>query len=124
MKKSWKNLLGLTAETYSYLTTKMKIKKQKAQKMSWMYVMKSKFTVEDCKNCLEATQHLEKNEINIDSLKKDKKKLIKNNKLISKAQPRFKSERHNVLTEEINESSNDDKRMQSIDLIETFIYIE
>ena len=86
--------------------------------------MKSKFTVEDCKNCLEATQHLEKNEINIDSLKKDKKKLIKNNKLISKAQPRFKSERHNVLTEEINESSNDDKRMQSIDLIETFIYIE
>ena len=33
--------------------------------------------------------------------------------------------RHNVLTEEINKialSSNDDKRMQSIDLIETYVY--
>ena len=53
MKKSWKNLLGLTAETYSYLITKMKIKKQKAQKKC---VIKSKFTVEDYKNCLEGTQ--------------------------------------------------------------------
>ena len=35
-------------------------------------------------------------------------------------QQRFKSERHNVFTEEINKislSSNDDKRMQSIDSI-------
>ena len=40
-------------------------------------------------------------------------------------QQRFKSERHNVFTEEINKialSSNDDKRMQSIDLIETYAH--
>ena len=39
-------------------------------------------------------------------------------------QQRFKSEKH-VFTEEINKitlSSNDDKRMQSIDLIETYAY--
>ena len=53
------------------------------------------------------------------------KELVKNNKLILKAQQRFKSERHNVFTEEINKialSSNDDKRMQSIDSIETYSY--
>ena len=38
---------------------------------------------------------------------------------------RFESERHNAFTEEINKivvSSNDDKRMQSIDTIETYGY--
>ena len=47
---------------------------------------------------------------------------IRNNKSVIKIQQRFKSERHNVLTEEINNislSSNDDKRMASIDSIET-----
>ena len=42
-----------------------------------------------------------------------------------KAQPRFKSGRHNVFTEVINKialTSNDDKRMQSIDLIDTYAY--
>ena len=42
-----------------------------------------------------------------------------------KTQQTFKSEKHNVFTEEINKialSSNDDKRMQSIDLIETYAY--
>ena len=40
-------------------------------------------------------------------------------------QQRFKSERHNVFIEEIIKialSLNDDKRMQSIDLIETYSY--
>ena len=40
-----------------------------------------------------------------------------------KAQKRFKSKRHNVFTEKINKialSSTDDKRMQSIDSIETY----
>ena len=44
------------------------------------------------------------------------------NRLILKTQQRFKSERHNVFTEEIKKivlSSNDDKRMQSIDSVET-----
>ena len=42
-----------------------------------------------------------------------------------KTQQRFKSERHNVFTEKINKivlSSYDDKRMQSIDSIETYAY--
>ena len=42
-----------------------------------------------------------------------------------KTQQKFKIERHNVFTEEINKialSSNDDKRMQSIDSIETYPY--
>ena len=44
------------------------------------------------------------------------------NKLILKTQQKFESERHNVFTEEINKialSSNDNKRIKSIDLIET-----
>ena len=46
----------------------------------------------------------------------------KNNKLLSKTQQRFKSEKRNVFTEEINKialSSNGDKTIQSIDSIET-----
>ena len=42
-----------------------------------------------------------------------------------KTQERFQSERHNVFTEEINKialSSNDDKIIQSNDLIETYAY--
>ena len=58
-------------------------------------------------------------------LKKDHKDFIKNNNLILKTQQRFKSENDNVFTEEINSftlTSNDDKWMQSIDLIETYAY--
>ena len=49
--------------------------------------------------------------------------LIRNNKSILKTQQRLKSRRHNVFTEEIDKialSSNDDKRIQSIDSIETY----
>ena len=63
--------------------------------------------------------YLENKEIDTDSLKE----IIKYKKAILKTQQRFKSERHNVFTEEINRvalSSNDDKIMQSIDLIETY----
>ena len=58
-------------------------------------------------------------------LKKDHKDFIKNNNLILKTHQRFKSENDNVFTEEINSftlTSNDDKWMQSIDLIETYAY--
>ena len=44
-------------------------------------------------------------------------------KVILKTQERFRSERHNVFTEEINKiglSLNDNKRMQSIESIETY----
>ena len=50
---------------------------------------------------------------------------IHKKRLILKTQQRFKSERHIVFTEEINKialSSNDDKRMQSINLTETNTY--
>ena len=87
-----------------------------------------KIEVESFKNCLEATQldnkisYLQKNEINVDSPKEDHNEFIKN-KLKLQTLQRFKSEMHNVFTEEINKialSSNDDKRMQSIDSIETY----
>ena len=53
------------------------------------------------------------------------KEFIKNNKVILKTQQRFKIERHNAFTEEINKialSFSDDKRLQSIDLIETYAH--
>ena len=96
----------------------VKIKNQKAQKKC---VIKRKLKFENCKNCLEATQldnkikYLEKNKNNIDILKKNHKTFIRNNKSILKTQQRFKSERHNVFTEEINKialSSDGDKRTQ------------
>ena len=61
----------------------------------------------------------------VDSLKKDQNEFIKNNKLILKTQQRFRSEKHNVFTKEINKialSSNDDKRIQSIDLVKTYAH--
>ena len=69
--------------------------------------------------------HLEKHKINIDCIKENHKQFIRNNKSILKTQQRFKSVRHNVFTEEINKialSANDNKRIQSIDLIETNAY--
>ena len=61
----------------------------------------------------------------MDSLKKDHKEFIRNHNLILKTQQRFKSERHNVFTEENNKialSSNGEKRMLSIDSIERYAY--
>ena len=55
------------------------------------------------------------------------KQQIRNNKSILKAQQSFESERHNVFTEEIKKtalSSNDEKRMQSIDSIETYMHMK
>ena len=78
------------------------------------------------KNCLAANQletkinYLEKYKIDLDKIKE----FIKN-KSILKIQQRFKSERRNFFTEEINKialSSTDDERMQSIDWIETYAY--
>ena len=56
---------------------------------------------------------------------KNYKEFIRNNKSILKTQQRFKSERHNVFAEEINKiafSSNDNKRIQSTDSLETYAY--
>ena len=48
-----------------------------------------------------------------------------NDEIILKSQQRFKSERHDVYTEEINKialSSNDDKRLQTFDRITSYPY--
>ena len=48
------------------------------------------------------------------------------NKIIWQTQQRFKSESHNIFTEEIDKIaliSNDDKRLQSIDLTETYGHV-
>ena len=48
-----------------------------------------------------------------------------NNKILLKSQKRFKIDHHKVYTEEVNKialSSNDDKRLQTFDGIETYPY--
>ena len=55
----------------------------------------------------------------------DYKDCLLNNEIILKSQQRFKSERHDVYTEEINKialSSNDDKRLQTFDRITSYTY--
>ena len=62
----------------------------------------------------------------IQSLREDIKEFIKNNKLILKTQ-RFRSEKHNVFTEEINKialSSSDDKSIDPTDSMVTCIWNE
>ena len=58
-------------------------------------------------------------------LEKNYKEFIKNNRLILKSQQRFRMEKHNVFIEVVNKivlSANDDKRIQSNNSIETYIY--
>ena len=55
----------------------------------------------------------------------DYKNCVLNNKVVSKSQQRFKSEAHNVHTEEVNKIAlniNDDKRLQTFDRITTYPY--
>ena len=101
--------VGLTAKIYSYLIDDGSEDKQAKDTKKCVI-----------KNCLEATQlenktnHLEKNKIDIGRIKENHKEFIKNNKSILKTQQRYKNERHNVFTEEINKialNPNDDKRM-------------
>ena len=57
-------------------------------------------------------------------LKNYKDRLL-NNKIILQSQQRFKSDHHNVYTEQINKialSSNDDERLQTFDKITTHPY--
>ena len=61
----------------------------------------------------------------MDSLKEDHKEFVKNNKLLLKTQRTFSSKKHNIFSEKINKialSSNDDKRIQSIDSVETYAH--
>ena len=74
--------VGLKAKTYSYLIDGgSKDKKAKGAKKK-----KRKLKFENYKNCLEATQlenkinYIEKNKIDIDSIKENHKEFMKNNK--------------------------------------------
>ena len=98
----------------------MKIKNKRHKKV---YRKKRKLKFKFYKDCLKATQlenktnQIKNNNFNTESLRENHNEVIKNNKLILKTQPRFKSEMHNVFTEEIYKtqlSSNDDKRIESI----------
>ena len=68
---------GLRPNTYSYLIDDGS--EDKKAKNTKKCEIKRKFKFENCKNCLEVTQleneinYLEKNEINIDGIKKDHK---------------------------------------------------
>ena len=56
---------------------------------------------------------------------KNYKDWLLNNKIILQSQQRFKSDHHNVHTEQINKialSSDDDKRLQIFDKITTYPY--
>ena len=69
--------------------------------------------------------YLDKKEINADCLKEDQRKFVEKNKLILKTQQIFKSERLNVFTEEVNKIAlglNNNKRIQSVDSIETYAH--
>ena len=123
-----KEFIGLSAKTCSYL--KVNIDEDKKAKSTKISVIKRKLKFQDYKNCVETAQienkihHLEQNKIDVDSLKEDQKEFIKK-KIILKTQQRFRSEKHNLFTEEINNialSSNHRKIMQSIDSIETYVY--
>ena len=89
----------LRPKTYSYFTDDCK--EDKKAKGTKKCVIKRKLKFNDYKYC------------------------FLNNEIILKSQQRFKSERHNVYTEEINKialSSNDDKRLQTFDRITSYPY--
>ena len=83
----------------------MNIKKTKDTKK---FVIKQELKFLDYKNCLEANRlqneinHLEKNNIDVDSLKENHKEFSKDNRLILKLQQIFKSKKHNAFTEGVN----------------------
>ena len=91
--------IGLTAQTYTYLMDDdSEHKKAKGTKKC---VIKRGLMFKNYEDCL------------------------LNNKIILQSQQRFKSDHHNVYTEQINKialSSNDDKRLQTFDKITTYPY--
>ena len=95
--KIMKEFVGLRAKTYAYLMNDdSEHKKAKGTKKC---VIKRILKFTDYKNCQS------------------------NDKIILKSQQRFKSDCHNVCTEQINKialSSNDDKRLQTFDKITTY----
>ena len=91
--------IALRSKTYAYLMPDdSKVKKAKGTKK---FMIKKELKFNDYKDCL------------------------LNNETVLKSQQRFKSERHDVYTEEINKtalSSNDDERLQTFDRITSYPY--
>ena len=55
---------------------------------------------------------LERNKVDLNTLRENHKEFIINNELILKSQVRFRSEKHNIFTKEVNKTeviANDDK---------------
>ena len=147
-----KEFVGLRAKTYIYLKenndenkkakdTKKCVIKRKRKFQDYIDSLKGARLVRKinylekkthiCVECLKTHQKYfviknyfeEMVKISVESLKAYQKEFVK--KIILREQKRFKSEGYNVFAEVINKitlSSNDDKRMQSIDLIETYAY--
>ena len=114
-----KEFVGLRAKTY----LKDNHGETKHAESIKKCAIKRKLFLKKFKNCLEAAQvenkinHLEKNKIDVDSLNEKQKEFI--------TQQRFRSEKHNIFTDEINKksiSSNTDKRIQPIDPVETYAH--
>ena len=100
--KIMKEFVGLRAKTWAYLLDDdSEHKKAKGTKKKKKSVIKRGLMFKNYTDCL------------------------LNDKTILKSQQRFKSECHNVYTEQINKialSSNDDKRLQTFDKITTYPY--
>ena len=98
-RRIMKEFCAIRAKTYSYLMDdNSEVKKSKGTKKC---IIKPELMFENYKDCLF------------------------NDKIILKSQQKFKSDHHNVYTEEINEialGSNDDKRLQTSDRIKTYPY--
>ena len=98
-EKIMTQFVALRPKTYSCLTDDCK--EDKKAKGTKKCVIKRRLRFNDYKDCL------------------------LNNEIILKSEQRFKSERHEVYTEEINKialSSNDDKRLQNSDKITSYTY--
>ena len=83
-------------------------------------------TVQKQLNLKNKINHLEKNKANANGIrKKTYKEFIKNNKLIFKSQQRFRNEKPNIFTEDVDKvalTASNDKRLQPIDSIEPYAY--
>ena len=91
--------VALRPETYAYAIDVDKDNEFKKAKGTKKCVIKEKLKFEEHKDCL------------------------LNAKAVIKSQQRFKSERHDLYTEEVNKialSSNDDKRLQTFDKFTTY----
>ena len=92
-------IIALRPKAYSYLTDDCE--EDKKAKGTKKCVIKRRLKFNDYKDCL------------------------LNNQIVLKSQQKFKNERHDVYTEEINKialSSNDDKRLQTFDRITSYPY--